>query len=347
MLPFRRLSVKGYVYAILQYMFTPIKSIAILHSDVRREYFLTQEGYETEKNAHSDAHAIAQYAKNLARNVHVVSANTQWVKKIISLRPSVVLNIVDSVKGDDTKTPLVCATLEMLGIPYTGNGFKPIVACYDKYAVKLQLEKYQIPTPRGFVVSSSETIKIPPLFTFPAIVKLNSIHGSVGLHDTNIVHSEKELKTITSKLRKKFTSDVIVEEFIQGQEISAFLFDTPNGVRILMSEDILKGGTDPYAIASYDFRWVEKNPIIETRKFTNKHIEKIMEKAYVALGMSGYSKFDARVKDGVPYIIDVNPNPAFAPPEKDSPFAKTAQSMFGIPFQTLLSTIIRSASLKK
>jgi len=328
-------------------MSAPIKSIAILHSDVRREYFLTQEGYETEKNARSDAHAIAQYAKSLARTIHIVPANTQWVKKIISLRPTVVLNIVDSVKGDDTKTPLVCATLEMLGIPYTGNGFKPIVACYDKYAVKLQLEKYQIPTPKGFVISGTEKVQVPPSFTFPAIVKLNSIHGSVGLNDANIVHTEKELKTIATQLIKKFASDVLVEEFVQGQEISAFLFDTAKGVRVLMSEDVLKGGSDPYAIASYEFRWIEKNPIIETRKFTNKHIEKIMKKAYVALGMSGYSKFDARVKGGVPYIIDVNPNPAFAPPEKDSPFAKTAQSMFDIPFQTLLSTIILSALLKK
>ncbi len=347
MLPFRRLPVKGYMCDILSTMSPLLKSIVILHSDIRRAYFKTQEGYETEKNARKDALALSQYAKKLARSVSVIPANQGWVNKITALRPSVVVNLVDSVKGDDTKTPLVCATLEMLGIPFTGNSFKPIAMCYDKFAVKQELQKFDIPTPKGFIVPYSIPIQIPNLFPYPAIVKLNSIHGSVGLSNTNIVHSEEELRSVVQALQKKFASDILVEKYIKGSEISAFVFDTPKGIRVIMSEDILNGGSDAYAIASYEFRWVEENPVIETQMYKNKKIESTMKNAYIRLGMSGYSKFDARVQNGIPYIIDVNPNPAFAPPENDSPFAKTAQSLFYIPFKTLLSTIIHSPLSKK
>lgn len=347
MLPFRRLPVKGYVYAILQYMSSLLKSIVILHSDIRREYFATQEGYETEKSAKKDAEAVACYARSLAKNVFVIPAGPRWVAKVIAIRPSVVVNLVDSVLGDDTKTPLVCATLEMVGIPYTGNPFGPVLDCYDKMSVKHKLHKASIPTPDGFVIPHKGSVSVPNTFRYPAIVKLNSIHGSVGLRDENIVHTRGKLVSIVQKLRSTFHSDILVEEYIKGREISAFVFNTSKGVRVIMSEDILKGGSNPYAIASYEFRWVEQNPVIETHVFKNKKIEMIMKKAYECFQMHGYSKFDARVKDGIPYIIDVNPNPAFAPPEKDSPFAKTAQSMFDIPFQTLLSTIINSALAKK
>lgn len=323
-----------------------LTSAVVLHSDAKREYFPTQEAYETEKNARRDARAIASYLRSFSKKVFPIAADKNWIKKVLTLKPDVIVNVVDSVHGDDTKTPLVCATLEMLGIPFTGNGLGPVYECYNKYAVKEKLKKYNLPTPKGFLISDAKSMQIPKSVRYPVIVKLNSIHGSVGLSDHSIVNDEKTLIKQARTLLETYQSDVLVEEYVVGTEISAFVFETSQGLQVCMSQDILKGGTNPYVIASYEFRWVEENPQIETKKFVNPAIESIMKTAFVRFGMKGYSKFDARVAKGIPYIIDVNPNPAFGPPENDSPFARTAESLYGIRFPTLLSTII-SASFNK
>jgi D-alanine-D-alanine ligase-like ATP-grasp enzyme len=323
-----------------------LTSAVVLHSDAKREYFPTQEAFETEKYAKRDAVAIASYLRSFVKKVTPVAVDRNWVKKILTLKPDVIINVVDSVHGDDTKTPLVCATLEMLGIPFTGNGLGPVYECYNKYAVKEKLKKHNLPTPKGFIVSDSKAVQIPKSIRYPVIVKLNSIHGSVGLSNLSIVKDEKTLLKQIRLLLETYQSDVLVEEYIVGTEISAFVFESANGLQVCMTQDILNGGTDPYAIASYEFRWVEENPQIETKKYINPAIESIMKTAFIRFGMKGYSKFDARVSKGIPYIIDVNPNPAFGPPENDSPFAKMAESLYGIRFPTLLSTIV-SAAFKK
>jgi D-alanine-D-alanine ligase len=87
--------------------------------------------------------------------------------------------------------------------------------------------------------------------------------------------------------------------------------------------------------------------VIESKKYVNAKVEALVLKAFGALGMKGYSKFDLRVKNGVPYFIDVNPNPAFAPPECDAPIAKTMQDLYGISFETLLTMILSSALNKR
>ncbi|PIQ71514.1 hypothetical protein COV87_02940 [Candidatus Roizmanbacteria bacterium CG11_big_fil_rev_8_21_14_0_20_37_16] len=78
-------------------------------------------------------------------------------------------------------------------------------------------------------------------------------------------------------------------------------------------------------------------------KYVNGNLELLAKKAFNALGMSGYGKFDIR-KDskGVHRFIDANPNPAFAPPESDSPLANTAKNFYAVPFPHLLSMIVQS-----
>ena len=110
-----------------------------------------------------------------------------------------------------------------------------------------------------------------------------------------------------------------------------------------MSEDTFTNSKNPYTIASFEFRWIDKNPGISMKKYVNKDLELLAQKAFAALDMSGYGKFDIRKNEkGIHYFIDANPNPAFAPPECDSPLANTAHNFYGVSFSRLLSLIIEN-----
>ena len=327
-------------------MHRKLSTVVILHSDVKRSYFANSSAYETEKYALRDAQATATYAKQFANSVFTLPANGRMVTKLLALRPDVVVNLVDSVEGDDTRTPEVSAVLDFLKIPYTGNPLSPLLLCYDKFFVKMILEQHGIPTPKGYLVKKDQKRVVAP-HAFPVISKLNTIHGSVGLTKDSISQNMSHLTKRIRSLQKQYKTDILVEEYIVGQEVSAFVVDNGTTKKVYMAEDIMEHGVNPYAIASYEMRWEEENPVIESKKYGDKKVEKIVVRAFDALGMKGYSKFDLRVREGIPYFIDINPNPAFAPPECDAPIAKVLKHLYGVSFESLLASIITAALKKK
>ena len=319
------------------------KKIAILCSDVRKEYFPTRQAYETEKYALRDANRIAQYVKKLGGNALVIPANNKMVGCLQKYHPDIAINLVDSVAGVDSKAASIPSLLEFLDIPYTGCNTPSIAIGYDKYLVKHIMDNSSIPVPKGQLFTDDKAV-LEKSLCFPLISKLNTIHGSVGLIDDSISDSEEHLrKRIKSLLKEYPQSSVLVEEYIIGKEISVFIVEEKNTKNIYMSEDTFTNSNNPYSIASFEFRWVNNNPGISINKYESKTLERLAVAAFTALGMNGYGKFDIR-KDtqGIYYFIDANPNPTFAPPESDSPLANTALNFYNVPFLQLLSTIITS-----
>lgn len=324
------------------------KKIAIICSDVKKEYFPTVQAYETEKYALRDANRISDYVNKLGVTTKVFPADKKLISHLQSFHPNLAINVVDSIDGVDSKAATVPALLEFLHIPYTGCNTTAIAIGYDKYLVKQLMHEQGIPVPQGQLFIDS-TSPLKGALHFPLISKLNNIHGSVGLINDSISENETHLrKRIKSLLKEYPQSSVLVEEYIQGKEISVFVVEENNKKHVYMSEDTFTDTENPYAIASFEFRWIEENPGISMKKYVNTDLEDLAQKAFIALGMSGYGKFDIR-KDsrGIHHFIDVNPNPAFAPPESDSPLANTAKNFYGVSFSKLLSMIIESGLCTK
>jgi D-alanine-D-alanine ligase len=319
------------------------KKMAIICSEVKKEYFPTLQAYETEKYALRDAKRIAQYITRLGIATKVFPANNRLIVGLKSFKPDLAINVVDSINGIDSKASTIPVLLEFLNIPYTGCNTTSIAMGYNKFLVKQLMDEQGIPVPQGQLFTNS----ISPLkksLRFPLISKLNNIHGSVGLINDSISDSEIHLrKRIQSLLKEYPQSAVLVEEYIQGKEISVFVVEDNDKKHIYMSEDTFTHSKNPYTIASFEFRWVENNPGISMNKYISKELELLARKAFSALDMSGYGKFDIR-KDskGIHHFIDANPNPAFAPPESDSPLANTALNFYGVSFPRLLTMIMQS-----
>lgn len=319
------------------------KKIAIICSNVKKEYFPTVQAYETEKYALRDAKRIAQYVTKLGMAAKVIPANSRLIAGLKSFNPDLAINVVDSIDGIDSKTPSIPALLEFLCIPYTGCNTISIAMGYDKFLAKQLMENQGVPVPQGQLFVDSLT-PLKKSLHFPLISKLNDIHGSVGLINDSISDDETHLrKRIKSLLKEYPRSAVLVEEYIKGKEISVFVVEENEKKHIYMSEDTFTNSKNPYTIASFEFRWLNDNPGISMNKYISKELELLARKAFSALDMSGYGKFDIR-KDskGIHHFIDANPNPAFAPPESDSPLANIALNFYGVSFPRLLTMIMRS-----
>ena len=98
------------------------KTIAILYSDARREYFSSVEQYITEAEVLERAKIIAPYFEKIGFYANLLPGNNDLPDELKRLKPNLVLNLVDSVYGQEHLAAIIPATLDLFNLPYIGTG---------------------------------------------------------------------------------------------------------------------------------------------------------------------------------------------------------------------------------
>ncbi len=203
------------------------QKVAVLYSDVRREYFITEAQFITEQDADKDARLIGDYLELLGLTVHLYPGNARLPEYLRKDKPELVINLVDSVKGDESLSSTIPGVLELLNIPYTGADILGLSLDTNKFLVKKLLQQNGVPVP-NYQLFSKPGDYLNPTLRFPLISKLNAIHGSVEITRDAISENEKHLRKRLRYLIRTYKQSVLVEEFIVGREITAILLEGVN-----------------------------------------------------------------------------------------------------------------------
>ena len=286
--------------------------------------------------------------KSLAvdRNVHKV------INSINSFNPDVIYNFVESVEGISSYEWCMAGLFELLRYEITGCSPITLGNCLNKARTKAILKS------RGILTPEHRTLKKTKRFTekeiklrYPMILKLMNEDASIGISEFSVVKNYSELRKQFSFLVETYNQDVILEEYIQGRELNVAIL----GGRALPTSEINFTGLpeDFPNIVTYDGKWTEGSvyynytkpvcpaPLPERIK---KKIQITAIASYDALNCRDYARVDIRLSnDGVPYVIEVNPNPDIS---SDSGFARAAASA-GISYDDLLYTIANFALIRK
>ena len=107
--------------------------VAILYSDAKREYFATEEHYLTEAEVIDRAKIIAPYFEKMGAEVFLLSGDEQLSEKLLAIKPSLALNLVDSIRGQEYLSASIPGVLELLNIPYTGAGILSLSIDKNKF----------------------------------------------------------------------------------------------------------------------------------------------------------------------------------------------------------------------
>lgn len=229
----------------------------------------------------------------------------------------------------------VQAILDSLGVPYSGCGFLSSCICMDKDITKKILAAEKINTAKWTVVKNINDINYETIknIGYPVFVKPNSGGSSVA---TVFVEKEQDLKKAI-ELALNYDKEVLIEEYIKGEEITCPVFNNktfpiltikPIG-KFFDKESKYKKGGAAEELANYD-------------KETTRKIEETALKTYKALKCSVYARVDIILKDGIPYVLEVNTLPGMT---KNSLVPKSAAAM-NLSYSELLDFIIE-LSLKK
>jgi D-alanine-D-alanine ligase len=112
----------------------------------------------------------------------------------------------------------VQGALEVLRIPYTGSGVMASALAMDKWRTKLVWDASKIPTPRfAMVRKSTDWGKLVALLGLPLILKPAHEGSTIGLTKVSVASDLPAAYALAAK----YDDEVIAEEFIAGQELTA------------------------------------------------------------------------------------------------------------------------------
>ena len=120
--------------------------------------------------------------------------------------------------GQDGEDGRIQATLDLLGVPYTGAGYLGSAIAMDKIAAKEMMDANGIPNPKWQKLTYTEE-EIPQLaetLPMPCVVKAPTGGSSLG------VYLPKDRAELADALRqvRSFCHEVLVEQRIYGRELT-------------------------------------------------------------------------------------------------------------------------------
>ncbi len=323
-----------------------VKKVGIIYSDVKREYFPTEEQYITEKDAAEEAKLIAKEIEKLGIEVELYPGNEDLAEKIKKTKPEMVFNLVDSVKGNEYLTSTIPGILDIIDIPYTGAGLLGLALCYNKFLTRKLLRNAGIPV-ANFQLFNTASDSLDTELRFPLISKLNEIHGAVEMTQDAVSENEKHLRERIKYLISTYNQPVLVEEFIAGREITVLILEGTH-TKTYMAEKVFNKPDEKYVFATFDDQWGEFTADKSTwpyvyQKFDDEKLKDFSKKAFELTRMADYGKFDVRLDiSGRFYFIDSNANPAFGPKTLSTAVGLIIEELYGVPFAEILTRLIRN-----
>lgn len=312
------------------------KRVAIVYSDVKREYFKNEEDYLTEEGADIYAGDVAKYVAKMGIEVETFACDGTISNALQKYNPNMALNLVDSIRGQSFLGSSVPGLFEVLHIPYTGAGVLGWSLGTNKFVMYELMHSVGIPIPNHQLVGSASEM-IDPALRYPLFPKLNIEHSSIGVGDDSICENERELRAKLKDLIARHNQPVLIDEFIAGIEVTSAVLDGLN-TKVYTVKRTTAGETKG-DVMTFDKKW--KNwQNIGYEKYDAPGLKEYVKKAFEVLKMSDYARIDIRI-DGAGrfYFIDPNANPFFGPPHETHATYSLILDMYGVSFEETLKRL--------
>jgi D-alanine--D-alanine ligase len=268
-------------------------------------------------------------------------APDQVIAKVVDARPDLVFNMAEG-SGGPYREALLPTLFEFLNIPYTGGGPELLAISLNKRLTEKLLSLRGIQVPKGCVLMEPDD-PIREDMRPPFMVKPNNEGSSIGIHEDSVVDSLEAAKERALGLLGDHPDGVIVEEFIDGREITVPMLSAHPEVLMEPVEYVVKG--HPYNIMDYEVK-TDEDADVETlcpADLSEEERASVLEfaaRVFSVLRTPDCARVDMRMRpDGHLYLIEVNPLPGL---REVSPVITSAKAM-GMEYDEVIDHILRSA----
>ncbi len=266
--------------------------------------------------------------------------------KAVRTSVDLVLNMAEAFGGTNANETLIPEMLEAFGIPFTGASTHNMHLTLDKEKTKLVARSYGIPVAEHQVFRTGQE-SLRSGLRFPLIVKPIREEASIGIREDSVVTSAGALGIKIHDVLREYGQPVLVEQFIEGREISIGVIGNIPDLRIFQPlEFLFPEAASPFGkIRSYKYKWGGKKEVMVRADLPASMIDRLSDYTrmiYEATECRDYARMDYRLDSGNnPYLLEVNYNPGIGPNTHGLNNTLTMMASFdGLSFEDLVEQIV-------
>ena len=245
-----------------------------------------------------------------------------------------VFNAIHGTPGEDG---LMQAYFELLGIPQTSCNHYEAALTFNKRDLLSTLKPYGVPCATSYFLNKGQSVDenaIADKVGLPCFVKANRAGSSYGVSK---VHKKEDLGNAIESAFKEDTQ-IIIESFLDGKEVSVGVITYNNEVTVLPATEIISEND----FFDFEAKYMGKSKEITPARITatqESNVKKLAEHIYKMLGLKGYTRSEFIFIGDEPHLLEVNTTPGLTEESLLPQQAKTA----GISLEELFDSAIVEA----
>jgi D-alanine-D-alanine ligase len=275
------------------------------------------DDFQEEFDSPATVEAIAAVLRGLGHQVEKLGDGRELLRRLLDDPPDLVFNFAEGHGIGRSREARVPAVLEMLGIPFTGSDPLTMAVTLDKDCARRLVQSAGVLVPRGRAWHPGDDLRDATSLPYPCIVKPAWEGSSKGIRGKCVVDRPAELVSAVQALWRDQRQPILAEEFIQGEELTVGVIgnDPPAPVGVMRVLPLRPTERFVYSLEvkrdyerQVSYECPARLPAAQLRA-----VEEAALLAYRALGCRDVARVDFRLRDGVPYFLEVNPLPGLNP----------------------------------
>lgn len=230
--------------------------------------------------------------------------------------------------------------LDMLNVPYSTCGMMASAITFNKFVCNNFLKNFGFNVAKSVYLSRETKYDIGEIIDYlnlPVFVKPNT--GGSSFATTKVKSREDMQSAIDSAFGE--ASDVIIESFISGREVTCGCYKTKERVVLLPLTEVVTQNEFFDYNAKYMGQVEEITPARLPEEITAR-IQALTSKIYDLVDAKGIIRADFIISDGTPYLLEVNTTPGMTA----TSFIPQQVKAAGMNMTDVLSEIIENEYLK-
>lgn len=200
---------------------------------------------------------------------------------------------------------------------------------HDKEALKVVLNEQGIPHP---ITISLQEIRERLIAKF--FIKPRYGENSIGVDEkSGAVRYQDVLSKCLSLMKQGI--EPMVEEFIPGDEVTTVVIDNGRDFGLKIYSAIMRPNTQ----CGYHTSDTKQRFDFVPQPYHSEKLDHIVRDTFHAVGARHILRIDSRIRDGVPYIIDVNMIPGLAP----DGYLSKCMEVNGISYHDAIRMMVKAA----
>ncbi|MBV1923459.1 MAG: D-alanine--D-alanine ligase [Flavobacteriaceae bacterium] len=224
-----------------------------------------------------------------------------------TIKPDVIFNTIHGTPGEDG---YLQAYLSLIEIPQTSADFYQAALSFNKRDCLSVLKGFGVKCATSFYINQGENYSKEEIINtvgMPCFVKPNRAGSSFGISK---VYKKEELD---KAIHKAFEEDaeIIIETAIEGVEVSVGVFNKNDEIVVLPITEIVSEND----YFDYEAKYLGKSDEITPARIPESEAEMVrkeIKRIYQLLNMTGVTRSEFIIQDGIPYFLEINTNPGIS-----------------------------------